>query len=113
MAERRFRFDLAAGGLLVVGLAIALCVFSYDPADPPNPRVHPAHALPSNFLGVGGAWLADMLLTTFGVAVYAFLASSLVLILLLFLRRSVFKWSMRLAGSILLIPCVAVVADYA
>ena len=113
MAERRFRFDLAAGGLLVVGLAIALCVFSYDPADPPNPRVHPAHALPSNFLGVGGAWLADMLLTTFGVAVYAFLASSLVLILILFLRRSVFKWSMRLAGSILLIPCVAVVADYA
>lgn len=110
--QRRFRLDLLAGGLFVAGLVIALSVFSYDPADPPAPTVFPAHETPANVLGLPGSWLARLLHQTLGIAVYAFLASWFVLVLLLFMRHSVMLWSLRLLGWLLLLPCVAVLAEY-
>jgi S-DNA-T family DNA segregation ATPase FtsK/SpoIIIE len=109
--RRGLRFDLAAGGLLLAGLLVGLCVFSYDPADPPGAAVYPAHKTPTNLLGLPGAWLARLLYETLGVAVYVLLASWFVLVVLLLLRHRVWRWSLRLAGWLLLLPCAAVLGD--
>jgi hypothetical protein len=112
MLERRWRLDLAACGLLVTGLLLAVSVFSYDPADPPGARVYPAHSAETNLLGPAGAWLAQLLHETLGLAVYLLLASWFVLVVLLFLRRGVLTWSLRLAGWLLLVPCAAMLGDF-
>ena len=111
-SRRVYRFDLAALSLLLLGLVVAVSVFSYDPADPPGATVFPPNATPSNLLGPVGAWLACELYETLGVAVHVLLVSWLVLVVLLFLRRSLLMWFLRLAGWLLLLPCVAVIADH-
>src|ERR1700704_374664 len=109
--RRRLHLDLAATALLLAGLLVALSVFSHDPADPPSATVHPAHEVPTNLLGSPGAWLAHSLHETLGVAVYVFLASWFVLVVFMYLRRSLLTWSLRLAGWLILLPCAAVLAD--
>jgi S-DNA-T family DNA segregation ATPase FtsK/SpoIIIE len=111
MSSRHRRLDLAACGFLFTGLLVALCVLGHDPADPPGAAVYPAHPEATNLLGIPGAWLAQSLFETLGTAVYVLLASWFVLVLLLFLRRSLLTWTRRLAGWLLLIPCAAVLAD--
>jgi DNA segregation ATPase FtsK/SpoIIIE, S-DNA-T family len=112
MSERSLsRLDVVAGGLLLAELVVALAVFSHD-AGYATAAIYPRPPVPSNLLGPAGAWLAGQLLDAFGVAVYVLLASWFVLVLLLFLRRRVLTWSLRLLGWLLLLPCVAVVADY-
>jgi S-DNA-T family DNA segregation ATPase FtsK/SpoIIIE len=101
MSNRTSRRDLAACGLLVVGLVVALCLLSYDPRSTP----------PSNFLGTPGALLAQELVETLGVASYVFLACWFVLVVLLFTRRYLLIWSLRLAGWVSLIPATALAAD--
>ncbi|TMQ35048.1 MAG: hypothetical protein E6K70_04360, partial [Planctomycetota bacterium] len=110
MAKRRSRLDIAACGLLMAGLLVALSVLGHDTDDPPGSSAYPA-APAKNFLGPGGAWLAGMLQETLGIAVYVLLGSWLVLVVLLFLRRSLWKWSLRLLGWLILIPCAAAGAD--
>ena len=112
MPERRARLDYAALALLLAGLLVALSVFSYDPADPPSPVVHPQRPTVTNLLGVPGAWLGRVLVETFGVAAYVLLASWFVLVVLLFVRRSLLTWTLRLAGWLLLVPCAAAAADF-
>src|SRR5207248_717430 len=51
---RRFRLDFVAGALLLVGLLVALCVFSYTPADAPGTTVYPPPLAPDNLVGPGG-----------------------------------------------------------
>jgi S-DNA-T family DNA segregation ATPase FtsK/SpoIIIE len=112
MVDRRsFRLDLAAGGLLFSGLLVALCIFSFDPSTAAPHGVYPPPPKPSNLLGPAGAWLAEGLYQTLGVAVYVLLASWFVLVVLLLVRRSVLTWALRLAGWLLLLPCAAVAAD--
>jgi S-DNA-T family DNA segregation ATPase FtsK/SpoIIIE len=109
MSHRRFlRLDLAACALLLAGLLVAICVFSYDPA---GAAVYPARSTTSNLLGPAGEALAEVLFDTLGLAVYLLLASWFVLVVLLFLRRGVLGWTLRLLGTILLLPCAAVIAD--
>ena len=79
---------------------------------PQGNTVHPPNSIAANLLGPGGAWLARTLLETLGIAVYFLLASWLVLVVLLLLRRGLLTWSLRAAGWLLLIPCAAVSADY-
>jgi S-DNA-T family DNA segregation ATPase FtsK/SpoIIIE len=100
MTTRASRRDLAASGLLVVGLIVALCLLSYDPRSTP----------PSNFLGTPGAMLAQELVDTLGVAAYVFLGCWFVLVVLLFTRRNVLIWSLRFAGWVLLVPATALAA---
>jgi S-DNA-T family DNA segregation ATPase FtsK/SpoIIIE len=109
---RAWRLDLAALVLLVAGLLVALSLFTDEPA--PGTKTAPATPLAPhrNVLGPGGAWLAQVLTETLGVAVYVLLISWFVLVVLLFLRRGVFTWALRLAGWLLLFPCTAVLADY-
>jgi DNA segregation ATPase FtsK/SpoIIIE, S-DNA-T family len=113
MTERRpWRLDAAAFSLLAAGLLVSVAVFSLDPADRPG-AVYPPTSVSRNLLGPAGAWLAFALTDALGVAVYVLLASWFVLVVLLFLRRSWLRWSLRLTGWLLLIPCAAVIADLA
>jgi S-DNA-T family DNA segregation ATPase FtsK/SpoIIIE len=110
MAERRaWHLDLVAWGLLLAGLLVALCVLSHDP--PPAGAVYPPPPEPENLLGPPGAWLAQELHEALGCAVYVLLASWFVFVLLLFLRKGIGTWALRLVGWLLLIPCAAVIAD--
>ena len=112
MPDRRsLRLDLFVCALFIVGLLVALSVFSYDAADPPSTSVYPPHAVATNLLGPPGAWLASRLYDAFGIAVYVLLTSWFVLTLLLFLRRGFLTWLLRLAGWFLLLPCVAVLGE--
>src|SRR5262249_5646269 len=107
--RRAWRLDLAALLLLLAGLLVALSLFTDEP---PLPTRHSPLTTHRNVLGPGGAWLAQVLTETLGVAVYVLLVSWFVLVVLLFLRRGLFTWSLRLAGWLLLLPCTAVLADY-
>ncbi|HZT80097.1 MAG TPA: DNA translocase FtsK 4TM domain-containing protein, partial [Gemmataceae bacterium] len=113
MSDRRaLHLDVAACLLLAAGMVVALCVFSCDPADPPAADVFPPRETPANLLGLPGAWVARELFQALGVAVYALLASWFLMVVLLFLRQQLLTWSLRLAGSLLLVPCAAVLADW-
>jgi S-DNA-T family DNA segregation ATPase FtsK/SpoIIIE len=108
---RRLRLDFTAAALLLAGLLVALSVFSYTPADAPGNTVYPPPAVPANVLGPGGAWVAHGLYEALGVAVYALLASWFVLVVLLFLRRGLTTWLLRLVGWLLLVPGAALAGD--
>ncbi len=107
---RHWRLDLAAGGLLLAGLLVVLAVSSHDPADLPGP-FYPTNPQPHNLLGPVGADLSAGLLSALGDATPVLLGSWFVLVLLLLLRRRWLIWSLRLVGWLLLVPCVAVLAD--
>ncbi len=92
------RIDLAGFALLAFGLLVALSVFGYDATRS------------TDILGPPGAWVAGQLGDTLGVAVYALLAAWFVLCVLLFLRHSWLIWSARLAGWVVLVPAIAVLA---
>jgi S-DNA-T family DNA segregation ATPase FtsK/SpoIIIE len=110
-ARPRWRLDLTATVLLLAGLLAALAVFSYDPADPPSTAIYPPNERPANLLGTAGAGVAYELVGALGLAVHVLLASWFVLVLLLYLRRGLLRWSLRLAGWLLLIPAAAALAD--
>ncbi len=102
MPERREpRCDGAAWVLLLCGLLVALCVYSDDPAG----------ALP-NLLGPPGTWLARELVLALGSAVHVLLASWLVLVVMLLVRKSWWRWTGRLLGWLILLPCAALGADW-
>ena len=105
------RLDLGAFILLLAGMLVALSVFTDEPAASAEAVQSQAATSHHNILGPGGAWLAQVLSETFGVAVYVMLMSWFVLVILLFLRRGIFGWTLRLAGWLLLLPCAAALAD--
>lgn len=106
------KLDLTALGLLLAGMLLALCLLSYDAGDAPGTMIFPHHPQTRNILGPVGAWLAETLQETLGAAAFVLLAAWFVLVLLLFSRRSLLTWLLRLVGWVLLIPCAAVAADY-
>jgi S-DNA-T family DNA segregation ATPase FtsK/SpoIIIE len=95
-----WRLDLLAFALFLVGLLVALSVFSDDPA------------LPGNILGPIGARVGHFLHTRLGIAIYPLLAGWFVLALMLFVRRRLGSWSRRLAGWLLLVPGCALAGHY-
>src|SRR5438128_506820 len=103
--RRPHRGDLAALALLVAGLAVALAIFTYHPADPPYNTLYPANDPPANFLGLSGATIASGLVNALGLAVYVLLAGWFLAVVFVFLRRRMVRWSLRLIGWLLLIPC--------
>jgi S-DNA-T family DNA segregation ATPase FtsK/SpoIIIE len=109
MSDRRFRLDVTAFALLVAGLVLALCVLGHEDAGGP---VHPRPE-PFNPLGPPGAWLAQSLRDALGVAVYSLLVSWFVLVFLLFVRRTWWRWALRLVGWLVLLPAAAVAAELA
>ena len=106
-----WRIDFAAVVLLSAGVLVALCVFTDEPATSSPTSLASLLIAHQNILGPGGAWIAQVLNETLGVAVYVLLVSWFVLVVLLFLRRGWMTWTFRLAGWLLLLPCMAVLAD--
>jgi S-DNA-T family DNA segregation ATPase FtsK/SpoIIIE len=102
MDRRLFRLDLAACILLVAGLFVALCILGHDPSS-----VRPS----AHLLGPLGDAIGKSLTNALGTAAYLLLANWFVLVVMLFLRRDWFTWSLRLAGWLLLLPCAAVGAE--
>ena len=102
--RRSWRFDAAAFVLFLVGLVVAVAVFGVDPG---------SLRAGDHLLGPAGAWLGQSLLEALGLAVYVLLASWFVLVVLLLLRQSWGLWTFRLAGWLILLPCAAVLADWA
>src|SRR5262245_2063044 len=98
------RTDVAALILLVVGIGVATAIVSYSPSVSEE-------RIASDLLGWPGAMLAESIFEALGVAVYSLLASWFLLAIALFLRRDMWRWSARLAGHALLLPCAAVAAD--
>ncbi len=84
MDLRRLRTDLLALCLLALCVFLALCLWSYDPVDPPGRIAFPARQTPLNVCGLYGAQTAYYLHTALGLGSF-FLVFSL---LMLDLRRS-------------------------
>jgi len=93
-------WDMARGGLLIAASAgAALALATYHPTDP---SLNTAAAGPvGNWLGAGGAWLADLLLTLWGLA--SLLLLPLVFLLGLRVARDagVGRWPRALALTLL------------
>src|SRR5262249_29886095 len=68
-----WRHYLSAGSLFLMGLLVAVSVFSNSPADPPHPAILPANIQPVNLLGYPGAALAHSLLSAIGLGTYVLL----------------------------------------
>ena len=68
------RFDVIALVLLAVGLLLAACVLSHNPARTPD-QTFPPEFNSANLLGAPGAMLAENLFDARGIAVYALLAA--------------------------------------
>jgi DNA segregation ATPase FtsK/SpoIIIE, S-DNA-T family len=103
---------IALAGLFVLGFGFALALLSYDPADPPDPALLPAHALPANLLGIPGAWLAQTLISGLGQTTYLALGVWFAVLLIVLQRRPVTMKLIRITGWTLLIPCAAAWATY-
>jgi S-DNA-T family DNA segregation ATPase FtsK/SpoIIIE len=106
MLDRRpFRLDLAACALLAAGLLVALCIFGHDASAVSVPRSR------GHLLGPPGEYLGRGLTEALGLAVYVLLASWFTLVVMLFQRRAWLAWCFRLAGWLILLPCVAMLAE--
>jgi S-DNA-T family DNA segregation ATPase FtsK/SpoIIIE len=111
--HRNVRRDLAALGLGALVVFLAAALVSYDPADPlplplaplnfiyqPDPLVHPAHAVATNWCGTWGALAADGLFTLLGLGAYYFVFSLAVLDWQLLRRNEIDMPAMRALGWI-------------
>jgi S-DNA-T family DNA segregation ATPase FtsK/SpoIIIE len=103
---------VALTALFVLGFGFALALLSYDPADPPDPVLLPAHPSPANLLGIPGAWLAQTLIAALGQTTYLVLAVWFAVLLVVLQRRSLVSKFLRIAGWVSLIPCAAVWAAH-
>jgi DNA segregation ATPase FtsK/SpoIIIE, S-DNA-T family len=101
---RIWRVDGIGWLLLICGLVVALCVLSHEPAG--------SGSSTPNLLGTPGDWLARELYAGLGSAVYVLLIAWFVLVLMLLVRKSWLRWSGRLAGWLILLPCSVIAADY-
>src|SRR5207248_755195 len=81
-----------AWGLLLVGLLVAVALFSHEPG---LARTYPSPPS-SNLLGPPGAWLSQELYGALGAAVHVLLATWFTLVLLLLLRGARPKLVFRL-----------------
>src|ERR1043166_121942 len=109
-SRRGLQLDVFALGLLLTGLLATVCVLGHDHTTGAD---YPPPAAPDHLLGPIGATLADQLYQTLGGAVYVLLGAWFVLVLVLLQRRGLGTWCLRLAGWVLLVPCVALLADAA
>jgi S-DNA-T family DNA segregation ATPase FtsK/SpoIIIE len=104
------RVDWTALALLAAGLLVAACVFSYAPAAPTLEQ--PASGPVVSGLGFAGDLVARPLVEALGISVYTLLAAWFMLVVLLVLRQIWWVWAYRFFGWCLLVPGVAVLAEW-
>lgn len=102
----RLKSDLLALLLLGGCVFLALCLYSYDPADPPTLSVYPVNAEIQNLCGPTGATIAAMLRSLFGLGAWLFLALVLLFDLRLFLESQSRDLLVRGLGALLIMTAV-------
>ncbi|HET6328614.1 MAG TPA: DNA translocase FtsK 4TM domain-containing protein [Planctomycetaceae bacterium] len=98
MDLRRLRTDLLALCLLALCVFLALCLWSYDPVDPPGRIAFPARQTPLNVCGLYGAQTAYYLYTTLGFGAFFLVFSLFTMDLRLFVRNGATDHLVRLFG---------------
>src|SRR5580704_2689249 len=98
MDLRRLRTDLFALCLLALCVFLALCLWSYDPVDPPGRIAFPARQTPLNVCGLYGAQTAYYLHTTLGFGAFFLVFSLFTMDLRLFVRNGATDHLVRLFG---------------
>jgi S-DNA-T family DNA segregation ATPase FtsK/SpoIIIE len=104
---RRRLFELAGLALGTLALALAAACLSFDPADPS--LNHATDGPVANLLGLPGAYYADVLYQSLGLAGFVLPAALLGLAWRLLRHRPVARWPLRLA----LLPVAMVLAAMA
>ena len=110
--HRRLLLDLVALAWFAAWIGLLASVVTFDPADPPAPQAYPVHSQAKNLLGEPGAWVASWSMRGLGLAVYPALVTGFVLVLTLLLEGRRGSWLWRLIGWQLLVPGVALAADW-
>ncbi len=108
LAKRQHRKEISAFFTLAVGVFLALCLISYDPADP---ALNVSSDLPmvTNLGGKVGAYLADFSFFVFGVSAYMLVGVCFLISALLFIGRQVhLNWKQLLAYSIMIFSAAAI-----
>jgi DNA segregation ATPase FtsK/SpoIIIE, S-DNA-T family len=98
MDLRRLRTDLLALCLLALCVFLAVCLWSYDPLDPPGRIAFPARQSALNICGPYGAQTAHYLHAFLGFASYFLVFSLLMMDLRLFIRNGPTDHLVRLFG---------------
>ncbi|MEO1611649.1 MAG: DNA translocase FtsK 4TM domain-containing protein, partial [Pseudomonadota bacterium] len=101
--------ELAGAGFLIAGLALAAALWSYDPNDPS--WFNATSDAPRNWLGAGGAFLADPLLRTLGLAAWAPVVILTVWAVRLILHKGDERVWSRMILTVLTIPVTAMFAS--
>jgi DNA segregation ATPase FtsK/SpoIIIE, S-DNA-T family len=93
--------------LLFASMFLATSLAGYDPADPPGTAADPPNSPPRNLCGPVGAFLAHLLVATIGWASCLVLLGLAVAVFLVFRRRALPEFAVRLAGFGLLVVVAA------
>src|SRR5258707_6948795 len=64
---RRRMMELVGVGIAVAGVLLLMSIFTFSNADPS--LNHPTRTTPNNLMGMPGAYISDLLLQTFGLAI--------------------------------------------
>jgi DNA segregation ATPase FtsK/SpoIIIE, S-DNA-T family len=101
MDLRRLRTDLFALCLLALCVFLAVCLWSYDPVDPPGRITFPARQSALNICGPYGAQTAYYLHTILGLGSFFLVFSLFTMDLRLFIRNGPTDQLVRLFGIVL------------
>jgi len=110
---QRLRTDLLALAVLAGTVYLSLCLFSYDPADPPSTTVYPLRTEVHNIGGATGARLVHTLLQTFGAGAYCLPLMLAVWDLRLFSREGTEDTLLRMLGAVLVMTAIVVAVQLA
>ena len=103
MDLRRLRTDLLALCLLALCVFLTLCLWSYDPADPPSRLAFPARIEPLNVCGPFGAQTAHYLRTGLGLGSFFLVFALFTMDMRLFSRKGPTDRLLRAFGIVLVV----------
>ena len=103
MDLRRLKTDLLALCLLALCVFLTLCLWSYDPADPPSRLAFPARTEPLNVLGPYGAFTAHYLRTGLGLGSFFLVFALFTMDMRLFSRNGPTDRLLRAFGILIVV----------
>ncbi|MFN0051807.1 MAG: DNA translocase FtsK [Planctomycetales bacterium] len=106
--RERLKTDLCALGLLALTIFLALCLVSYDPADPPGTSVFPPRTQTTNLCGPVGAWTAHGLHQAVGMGAWLVLLALALVDVRWFARKAYPDPYTRLVGCAVLLASFCV-----